>query len=124
MDYSRLVDTYGKLGKTPARLKKVDTMASLFEESPPELLPKVALLVQGLVFPAWSEKELGIANQLMVKAISQASGFPEAGIVERFSRTGDLGLVIEELVGRKRQKTLAARKLTVEKVFENLQRIA
>jgi len=124
MEYSRLVEAYEFLEKTSSRLKKVECVAGLLEGASVEVLPKVTLLVQGAVFPAWSDKELGIANQLMAKAISQTSGFSEKDVAGRFRRTGDFGLVIEELVGKKKQRTLAARKLSVEKVFENLQKIA
>jgi ATP-dependent DNA ligase I len=124
MKYSLLAEVYEKLENTSSRLGKVDSIASLLEEAPPELLSKVALLVQGTVFPAWEEKEIGIATQLMVKAIAQASGFPEGEVKKGFSKVGDLGLVIEELVGRKKQRTLLSKQLSVEKVFDNLQRMA
>lgn len=124
MDYSRLVEAYEFLERTSARLKKVESIASLLEEIPPSLLPKVTLLVQGLVFPAWSSQEMGIANQLMVKAISQATGFPEKDIIQRFIKIGDFGLVIEELVAKKKQRTLVRKKLTVDKICENLQKVA
>lgn len=124
MEYSRLVDAYEFLERTPARLKKIEAIAQLFEEAPTGMLPKVALLVQGIVFPAWSGKELGIANQLMMKAISHAAGFPEKEVMKCFTQSGDLGLVIEGMVAKKKQRTLVTRRLTVEKVFENLQKIA
>ena len=124
MEYARLVETYEILQKTASRLKKIEAIATLLEESPAEILPTVTLLVQGMLFPSWSDKEVGIANQLMIKAISQTAGFPESEIVKRFNKTGDLGLVIEELTAKKKQRTLSSRKLTVEKVFENLQSIA
>ena len=57
----------------------------------------MTLLVQGLVFPAWSDREIGIANQLMIKAIAQATGFSGKEVVSRFKKSGDFGLVIEEL---------------------------
>lgn len=124
MDYSRLVETYEFLEATSARLKKVEGIASLLEETPPQLLERVTLLIQGTLFPAWDARELGIANQLMVKAIAQVAGYPESEVVKRFSKEGDLGLVIESLVKRKKQTTLVRKRLTVEKVFDNLQAIA
>ena len=124
MNYSRLADTYEELEKTSAKLKKSSIISSLLREADPKEMEKVVLLLQGKLFPVWSEKELGMANQLMTKAISSATGFSQEKIEEKFKRSGDLGLVVEELIRNKRQATLFRKKLTVEKVFENLQRIA
>jgi len=124
MNYSRLADAYEELEKTPAKLKKSSIIAGLLKETEPREMDRTVLLLQGRVFPIWSEKELGIANLLMIKAISTATGFPVQKVEERFKRTGDLGLVVEELIKNKRQSTLFRKRLTVEKVFENLQKVA
>jgi DNA ligase-1 len=124
MYYSRLADAYEELEKTPAKLKKSGIIAKLLKETEARDMEMAVLLLQGRVFPIWSEKELGIANLLMIKAISSAIGFPAQKVEERFKRTGDLGLVVEEFARNKRQSTLFRRRLTVEKVFGNLQKIA
>jgi len=124
MDYAKLVEVYEHLEKTSARLGKIDAIAKLMREAPTDLLPRVTLLLQGKVFPSWSEKEVGIADLLMIKIVSKSTGFSEKEILSRFKKTGDFGLVIEDLVGKKKQKTLFSKPLTVEKVFENLQKLA
>jgi DNA ligase-1 len=124
MHYAKLVGVYERLKKTPARLEKTDTIADLMRETPTDLLPKVTLLLQGKVFPSWSEKEMGIADLLMVRIISKSTGFSEKEVLSRFNAAGDFGLVIEELIGKRKQKTLFSKPLTLEKVFRNLQMIA
>jgi DNA ligase-1 len=124
MYYSRLADTYEELEKTPAKLKKSGIIAGLLKGTEAKEIGMAVLLLQGKVFPTWSEKELGIANLLMIKAISSATGFPVQRVEERFKRTGDLGLVVEELIKNRRQSTLLWKRLTIEKVFENLQKLA
>jgi len=124
MYYSRLADTYEELEKTPAKLKKSGIIADLLKGTEAKEIGMAVLLLQGRVFPIWSEKELGIANLLMIKAISSATGFPVQRVEERFKKTGDLGLVVEELIKNRRQSTLFRRRLTIEKVFENLRKIA
>lgn len=124
MKYSKLVDLYEFLEKTPAKLKKRDAIAEVFKKAETGVLSKLALLVQGKLFPAWDEREIGVAGKMMIKTIALAAGFPEKEIVSRFNKIGDLGLVAEELVGQKKQRTLFQRGLTVDKVFENLQRVA
>jgi DNA ligase-1 len=124
MYYSRLADAYEELEKTSGKLKKSTIIAGLLKETEAKEMEMAVLLLQGRVFPIWSEKELGIANLLMIKAISTATGFPAQKVEERFKRTGDLGLVVEELIKNKRQSTLFRRRLTTEKVFDNLRKVA
>ncbi len=124
MDYAELVEVYEHLEKTPARLEKIGTIAKLMRETPTDMLPRITLLLQGKVFPSWSEKEVGIADLLMVKIVSKSTGFSENEVLSGFKKTGDFGLVIEDLVGKKKQKTLFTKPLTVEKVFENLRELA
>jgi DNA ligase-1 len=115
---------YEYLEKTSARLEKIGTIAKLMRETPTDMLPRITLLLQGKVFPSWSEKEIGIADLLMVKIVSKSTGFSEKEVLSGFKKTGDFGLVIEDLVGKKKQKTLFTKPLTVEKVFENLRELA
>ncbi len=124
MEYSRLAGVYAELEKTPAKLKKVEIIAGILKGCGREDLPRVVMLLQGRVFPAWSEREIGIATQLMIKTIASGTGFPVSEIEQGFKKSGDLGLVAEGLLSRKKQSTLFSRKLTVEMVFENLQRLA
>jgi DNA ligase-1 len=124
MRYLELSELYGELEKTPAKLEKTRLIAELLKKTPSKLLPDVVLLLIGRVFPAWTEKETGVAGQTMVKAIARASGRQEKEVQAKFKATGDLGLVAEEYIGKKKQATLARKDLTVEFVFESIQRIA
>jgi DNA ligase-1 len=124
MEYSVLSDVYEKLESTSAKLKKTDILAELFSKTPPELLSKVVLLSIGRVFPSYSQAELGVATQLMLRAIAKATGFSTRKLEEMFKETGDLGLTIEKCIKDKKQTILFKKPLTVEKVFDNLQKIA
>ncbi|MBN2202959.1 MAG: ATP-dependent DNA ligase [Candidatus Aenigmarchaeota archaeon] len=121
MKYSVLAAVYEKLENTPAKLEKSDIIAKLLKETNIDLLPKVVLLLNGRVFPSWSESELGVANQLMIRAIEKSCGISQKEINSVFNKTGDLGLTVKELSGKKKQATLGKKTLTVEKVFENMQ---
>jgi DNA ligase-1 len=124
MDYSILVDYYEKLEKVSAKLKKTEILAELFKKAEAQELPKIVLLVQGIVYPKFTQLELGIATQMMIKAISRASGFKPEEIETKFARLGDLGLVAEECAKMRKQVTLLTKKLTVDFVFENLRKLA
>ena len=124
MDYARLAEVYAELEGTPGKLEKTRIMAELLRTCNIEELPMVTGLLQGRVFPVWSDKEIGIATQLMIKALASNTGFKEGVIEREFRESGDLGLVAEKLVSGKRQSTLFSRKLTTRMVFENLQSLA
>jgi DNA ligase 1 len=124
MKYSTLAETYSELERVPSKLKKTEIIAKLFRETPANLLEAVTLLIQGRVFPSWSEKEIGVAEQLMIKAIAKSAGVSAEDVVKDYKKSGDLGLAVETLVGKKRQRTLGSEQLTVGKVFANLQAIS
>lgn len=124
MDYSILAETYEKLESTSSKLEKTRILADLLSKTPPDLLPKIVLLASGRVFPNYSQYELGVATQLMIRAISKATGTTQKEIENLFKEKGDLGLVAEEMIKKRRQATLFRKRLSVEKVFENLQKIA
>jgi len=124
MEYKVLVETYEKLEKIPAKLEKTRILAELFSKTPDDDLPRVALLAQGIVFPKYTGYEPGIATQMMIKAIAKATGFSEKDVERKFKETGDLGTVAENFVASRRQITLFVKKLTIEKVFQNLQKLA
>ena len=124
MKYSKLVELYEYLERTSSRLSKIEKIAEFLKDCDAEVLDKVVLLVQGRVFPSYSEKEIGVADKMMVKVIASATGFSEGEVVKKYKETGDLGLAVEELMGKKKQTTLVSRELEVGKVFENLRKLA
>ncbi len=124
MEYIKLAELYEYLEKTSSRLKKIDAVAELLKTTDKDLIIPVTRLLQGRVFPAWSEETTGIATLLMLKIIQTCTGFPEKEVSKLFKETGDLGLVAEKLISRKKQQTLFSSPLTVEKVFENLQKLS
>ena len=123
MDYSKLADIYEQLEGIPSKLGKRDILARLFKESPAADLEKIVLLATGQVFPSYSEEELGVAEKMMRRTIEKATGHSEAQVTAEFKRTGDLGITAENFVKSKKQSTLMRRKLTVDKVFEGLQKL-
>ncbi len=124
MEYKVLAEVYGKLEKDPSKLAKADIVSEFLKSIPSSDLSRIVLLLQGRVFPSDSELELGIATQMMIRSISKASGISPAEVENTLKRTGDLGLTAEKCMGRKRQSNLLKKKLTVDHVFENLQKLA
>jgi len=124
MDYKRLTACYEAIDKTTKRLQKTAVIVELLKELSPKEYPAVLLLLQGRIFPVWSQQKIGMAAKLVAKAISIATGMTIEEIEQEWKKIGDLGDVAEQFVGRKRQATLFSESLTVAKVFSNAQKIS
>ncbi len=123
MRYAELAEAYEKLESTPSKLMKTEIVAELFKKAG-ESLRQVVMLSNGRVFPDYDPTELGIATQLLIKSISKATGIASDAVAKKFTSAGDLGVVVEYFVSKKKQRTLGAEPLTVDKVFKNMQEIA
>ena len=123
MKYSELCDVYEDLEKNPSRLKKTEILANFLKKLKTQTDPETIYLLQGKVFPDFSEKEFGISEKLVIKALSKASGIPDTEIIQKWKKLGDLGEVAEEVMTNKKQGTLFFQELTVKKVLENLQKL-
>jgi len=121
MRYSQLADIYEQLEETRKKLQKRDILAEFYKSCPTEQLSKVVLLSMGIVVTG--EQELGIANEMMRRIVSRTYGFSETDVVKKFKETGDLGLTAEYFSSHRKQKTLAKKELTVDHVFENLEKL-
>ncbi len=124
MKYSELVEVYEQLDSTTKRLEKTFIIAKFLIGIPKESLPELMLLLEGKVFPDWDDRKIGVAAQIVVKAIAQASGDSLSHVEKTWKHEGDLGQVAQVLIGSKKQFTLAQTELTPTKVLHNIQKLA
>lgn len=121
MNYSDLCEIYEKLESTTKGLEKTEILSKFLDKIKKE--PETIYLIQGRIFPDYNNQELGISEQLAIKAISKVSGINEEKIVNEFKKLGDLGKVAELVTKNKKQSSLFSSKLTTEKVLSNLKKI-
>jgi len=124
MEYSQLSDLYERLEATSKRLEKTKILSDFLTGCTPKEVDKILLLAQGLVFSKFDERKIGIASKLIIKALSIATGISTDDIEKSWKKTGDLGLTTEDLIKKKKQHTLFSQSLTVDKVFNNIQKLA
>lgn len=124
MNFAELAAIFKKLEATPKRLEKTWKVMKLLSETEDSMLSSVILLVQGRVYPSYDEKELGASEKTVVKAMQYAYGTSAEKVNSMWREKGDLGLVAEPLAGKKQQSRLFAKTLTVEKVFDNIHKLA
>ncbi|MFH0831279.1 MAG: ATP-dependent DNA ligase [archaeon] len=123
MLYLELAKIYEKLESTSKRLEKTAILSTFFSKLQ-EKEGYIVLLAAGSVFPAYEEREMGVSSQLAIKAISRATGVSTEEIIKEWKSYGDLGQVAEHLLEKRRQSTLFEKKLTTEKVYANLKKVA
>ncbi|MCD6127810.1 MAG: ATP-dependent DNA ligase [Methanomicrobia archaeon] len=123
MKFRKIVNVYEMLEKTPARLEKTDIVANLLKETPEKLVSIVIRLLLGETFPKWMDKKIGIGTQLLIKSISKVTGIKEKEINEWVREEGDVGKAVGRAVRNKKQVSFFAEELSVEEIYDTLNRI-
>jgi DNA ligase-1 len=124
LDYSVVTATYEAMESTAKRLELIGLLADLIRRTPSEIVNKVVYLTQGKIYPDFMGIEIGLADKLAMRAISEIAGVSLEEVVQAYHRLGDIGAVGEELFKTKRQTMLFSEPLTVERVFDVLDEIA
>ena len=124
MKFSIISDAFQKMEETRKRLELTDILVKLIREIPEDVISKTVYLIQGNLRPNFEGVELGIAEKLVMKAMSKSSGIPLKKIEEDYNRGGDLGQTAENVLQQKIQTTFTSETITLEKVYETLLKIA
>jgi DNA ligase-1 len=120
----KLIDFYEKIEATTKRLEITDLLTELLKQAPKESIDKIVYLTQGKLYPDFVGVELGLAEKLAIKAISEVSGKSEEEVEKKFDELGDLGKVAEAILERKTQQTLFQKPLTINVVYDAFEKMA
>ena len=123
MLFSELTEAFLAMSDTRKRLELTDILRQLVLKAGDDL-PELSYLLQGKIMPDYFGIELGIADKLIIKALSHVSGQSEEEIEKDYSKTGDLGQVAYNVTVNKSQKALFSEELTLSYVYESLTKIA
>lgn len=124
MDYSVIVDSYEKIEATTKRLEMTSHLVELLKKTPKEVIARVVYLTQGKLYPDFVGIEMGIAEKLAIKALARATGGSENVILKELMKSGDIGETAEKQLKQRKQSTFFSKKLTVERVYETLDKMA
>ncbi len=81
-------------------------------------LYNVIHFLMGRIYPPWDERELGIGIGIIYEALEKISGLSKTKIEHMLKDFGDMGLVAENVLKKKRIATLAFEELTIKRVKE------
>jgi DNA ligase-1 len=124
MKFSIISDALQKMEATSKRLELTDILVKLIKEIPDDVISKTIYLIQGKLRPNFEGVELGIAEKLVMRAMSKSSGIPLKNIEQDYNKGGDLGQTAENILREKIQTTFTSETITLEKVYETLFKIA
>jgi DNA ligase-1 len=122
MRYEKLAEVYDKLASTTKRLEKISILSGFLDDVKKED-SDIMYLLEGRIYPSYDERNIGISNQIAIKAISKSTGTPSKKVISLWKKKGDLGEVSKELTKTKKQMTLASHVLTTQKVVDNLRKL-
>ena len=124
MRYAVIADAYEKIESTTKRLEMTDLLVDLLKNTPKDIIDKVVYLTQGRIYPDFVSLEIGVAERLAIKALARASGRNEREIEEDLKKTGDIGETAQKFCASKKQVTFFQKSLTVQRVYETLDKMA
>ncbi|MHA2035226.1 MAG: ATP-dependent DNA ligase [Promethearchaeota archaeon] len=112
MKFNRLAQLFSELENTTKRLKMIDLLSDFFtkikQEGDFEDLNSIIYLLQGQLVPNIRQfPKMGIAEKMIIEALSVHSGVDNNKIKEVLVKQGDIGATAELILSRKkRQKSL------------------
>ncbi len=139
MKFNKLAHLFSELESTTKRLEMIDLLAKFFEEIKNtknfEDLDKVVYLLQGYLVPNIKKfPKMGLAEKMIIEALSVHSGIDGKRIKEVLVKEGDIGAAAELILSKKKkQKSLFDYNLSNEKtsisieiseLYSELKRIA
>jgi DNA ligase 1 len=118
--------------QTASRLMLTDYLVYLLKNTPSDIIDKVVYLIQGKLYPDYEGIELGLAEKMVLRALSQSIVGLDIGLLSKIYReTGDLGdaasKIIQAKENNKNQGTLVPlekKMMTVDHVYLTLDKIA
>ncbi len=124
MLFSEATEVFEKMSRTTKRLELTSLLSELLKRAGDDL-EYLVYLVQGKLLPDYrGGVELGMAEQLILRALSEVSSLDGEEIEEMYRKTGDLGELAGQVVSSRAQGTLFRQELTVKYVYDSLMKVA
>ncbi len=95
MQYADLADYYNRIEETTKRLDMTELLVELLREADADEVDAVAYLTMGKLGPAFTAEEVGLAEKLVLKALTFTTGLDEGALTDLFHELGDLGSAAE-----------------------------
>lgn len=128
MEFQKLVSIFQELEATSSGNQMREILSHFLKQVPKEEIDLVSYLILGQIASQYRDINLGMAEKMVIKSLSLASGTGEEKLKEVLKQKGDLGLAAEILIKKKGHGlgsfALGKETLTVKKVFQVLHQIS
>lgn len=123
--FLELCKIWERIASTTKRLEIQSILADFFrnvKKQDPDSLSAIMFLCNASLYPEYYNIELGIGEHIIQATISEATGLSIKTIKQKFSKTGDLGVIAME--NRVNQLFISKKQLTVQEVFDQMKKIS
>ncbi|TXT60933.1 MAG: DNA ligase [Promethearchaeota archaeon] len=139
MKFDNLARLFSELEATTKRLEMIDILSKFFhqikEEKTFEDLDKILYLLQGhLVSNIKQFPKMGIAEKMIIEAVSLHSGINKEKVRKLLIKKGDIGLTAELILSKKKKQTslmdygtnsqISKSSLEISELYQQLKKIA
>ena len=90
LDFSNIVEILEEMEKTKSRLELTDYLVTLFKNNSSDLIDKIIYLIQGKIRPDYEGIEMGIAEKMIIRMISQISNISVDKVYQKYNKIRDL----------------------------------
>ncbi len=115
-----------KIEGISSSLEMTSVVSRFLREVDDDDLEIATRFIMGSVFPAWSEKELGIGISLLYTSIARTSSLPVMRIEELVRETGDVGIAAEKAIANRKTSFgfFPEEELSIRDIYSRFERIA
>ena len=121
LDLSKMLE---EIEKEPSRLKMMTLASQILDKTNKKEVDVLIYLLLGQFGATYKEIDFGIAEKTIISALSKATGIDKEKINKELRKLGDLGLVGEQIISSKVQKSLFSKKLIVAEVYSSFEKLA
>jgi DNA ligase-1 len=124
MLFRDLAAVFNEIETRSSRLEMTDILAQFFKGAGAKDVRKLVYLTQGQLHPDFYPQKLGVAEKLLLRTISMVCGIRDSQLQELWLKEGDVGLVALQVFQTKKQQALFSEPLTLDRVYDGLDKIA
>lgn len=114
----QVAEAFQSLEATTKRGEMTTILAELFKQASAQEIDKLTYLLRGRLGPPFEAPEFGVAERLILVALSDVVGVPLDQVERLYKKKGDLGLVAEEALPEERSN------LSLLEVYDTLWQVA
>ncbi len=121
LSYREIVEKLDEIQRISSKIEKTLILIDLLKKS--EESEYLVLFILGRVFPEYMNKEVGVSQNLLLRALSKAYGYSTEELERMWKEKGDIGKVAEEVSLKRKQSSLMFGSVSLRYIIETLRNV-